>query len=374
MSRSGDRALQYIAMVEASGLGVVFVIIQVFGFMQSCFTCASELAIPLSLPPQPQLNIWPVPKVVQFGKIALEDVAGFKKSTSCMKYENSYVEFLFETFYGNTTDLNITVHTHCEGKDKEPSGQYEIKCQDPECDITYFDKPGLVYAIGTLAQLLRNHDDTDKILKKGVRILDYPSFSHRGLLIDTGRRYLPISEIYDTLKLMASVKMNILHWHATDDISFSIDVKEYPRLQHGNPSRAKYTADDISLVQKMARSFAINVIPEIDIPGHTESWIRGYPSLKGNAKYYMDPISKKTEKFVSEVVERFVDMFNGSDPILHLGGNGIADAWDTNALKNWTRVHGRYHNKSDLFNYWLENSVKRIKNLTGKFGNAYRAR
>ncbi|KAF4671764.1 hypothetical protein FOL46_009921 [Perkinsus olseni] len=321
------------------------------------------------LPPQPRLKIWPAPKLIEMR----DEVPQFQlplvgaQRTICKDAE--YTALLMETFIGG--DKGMPVPTIACDNDfpfvATVPGSYEVLCRNLTCIIRFQDRAGLVYAYGTLGQVHRNHENSTHIFEKDLRIADYPSFPHRGLLIDTGKRYLSLQDIKQTVKLMASVKMNVLHWHLTDDVSFSPNVKQFPRLQKGNPSPFRYSAEDISEVIQYADQYAIVVIPEIDVPGRTQSWIRGYPFLKGHAAYYMDPTSRMTRDMVVGVVMRVADMFAESRPdtrLLHLGGSSVDKAWDTKALEDWTRKYGKFHNKTDLINAWLRSVVARVKRHT----------
>ncbi|KAF4695155.1 hypothetical protein FOZ62_028358, partial [Perkinsus olseni] len=149
-----------------------------------------------------------------------------------------FTSLLMETFIGGDEGMPVpTIACDNDFPSVAPlPGSYEILCRTLTCIIRSKDRAGLVYAYGTLGQVHRNHENSGQIFAEGLRIADYPSFPHRGLLIDTGKRYLSLQDIRQTLKLMASVKMNVLHWHLTDDVSFSVNVKQFPRLQKGNPS------------------------------------------------------------------------------------------------------------------------------------------
>ncbi|EER11191.1 beta-hexosaminidase b, putative, partial [Perkinsus marinus ATCC 50983] len=78
--------------------------------------------------------------------------------------------------------------------------------------------------------------DMPKLLDSGFTIYDFPSFPHRGMLMDTGRRYLSVETIIKNLQLMFWTKMNVLHWHISDDVSFSLDLEGYEKLQYKNPT------------------------------------------------------------------------------------------------------------------------------------------
>ncbi|KAF4747906.1 hypothetical protein FOZ62_030249, partial [Perkinsus olseni] len=230
---------------------------------------------------------------------------------------------------------------------------------------------------GTMIQIIEGYPYVNHTVPQKFVIEDYPSFPHRGMLIDTGRHYLPMEILYKNLQLMSFNKMNVLHWHLTDDIAFSLDLtrdRRYSRLQEGNPYPYTYSKREIIKFVKFANLLGIKVIPEIDVPAHTQSWIRGYPELQGHALYWMDPTSSYTKEFVKGVVSEIADIFYGDrrrretyngERVIHLGGDETWDAWDTPYLRNWTRDHGCYHNKTDLVDYWLTEVVADIAESTG---------
>ncbi|KAF4689266.1 hypothetical protein FOZ60_001805 [Perkinsus olseni] len=315
------------------------------------------------LPPQPRLKIWPAPRIIEMR----DEVPQFQlplvgaQRTICKDAE--YTSLLMETFIGGDEGMPLPTITCDDAFPVRRDFPGKLRSVVSERNLPH-QIPRQSWASG---QVHRNHENAGQIFAEGLRIVDYPSFPHRGLLVDTGKRYLSLQDIKQTLKLMASVKMNVLHWHLTDDVSFSANVKQFPRLQKGNPSPFRYSAEDIAEVIQYADQYAIVVIPEIDVPGRTQSWIRGYPFLKGHAAYYMDPTSRMTRDMVVGVVMRVSDMFAESRPdkkVLHLGGSAVGKAWDTKALEDWTRKYGKFHNKTDLINAWLRSVVARVKRHT----------
>jgi hexosaminidase len=165
-----------------------------------------------------------------------------------------------------------------------------------------------------------------------VSISDSPRFSHRGLMIDTGRAFLPVPLILAALDAMAYVKLNVLHWHLTDDQAFPGPQSDaYPQLTLGAmqaPSRTHvYSKADVSSVVEAAAARGIRVVPEFDVPGHTRSWFAGYPFLRSNCSRSdefgapMDPTLNSTydllEGLFAEMQASFPDSF------FHIGGDEV---------------------------------------------------
>ena len=117
-----------------------------------------------------------------------------------------------------------------------------------------------------------------------MTVKDAPRFEYRGLMIDTSRRYLTVATIIAALDAMAYSKMNVLHWHVTDDQSFPLVLQSFPKLSDagsynaGHPTHV-YSLHDVQTILDAATERGIRVIPELDMPGHTHSWYKGHPEL-----------------------------------------------------------------------------------------------
>lgn len=112
-------------------------------------------------------------------------------------------------------------------------------------------------------------------------IIDKPILPHRGLLLDTSRHYIEISDILLTLDAMSYNKLNVFHWHITDDNSFPYQSTTFPELSEKgawHPSMI-YTVDNVKEIIEYARLRGIRVIPEFDTPGHVQSWGFSHPEL-----------------------------------------------------------------------------------------------
>merc|ERR1712156_88671 len=127
----------------------------------------------------------------------------------------------------------------------------------------------------TFSQLIYQEEDTLQYLVNGTQIMDFPRFSHRGILIDTSRHYIAKSVIRDTLDLMEMNKFNVLHWHITDDPSFPYVSNKFPELSNKGSWHKKlavYTQEDIAEIVEYARLRGIRLMSEFDTPGHTQSF------------------------------------------------------------------------------------------------------
>src|SRR5262249_56033607 len=113
----------------------------------------------------------------------------------------------------------------------------------------------------------------------GVRVCEQGRFAWRGLLIDVCRRWQPIEVVKRNLDGMASVKLNVFHWHLSEDQGFRIESKVFPKLQELGSDGRYYTQDQVRDVIAYARERGIRVVPEFDLPGHSTSWLVAHPEL-----------------------------------------------------------------------------------------------
>jgi len=208
---------------------------------------------------------------------------------------------------------------------------------------------GVLRGVETLLQLVTT--DSAGFFLPEVRIADAPRFPWRGLLVDAGRHFEPIEVIKRTLDGMAVVKLNVLHWHLSEDQGFRVESKRFPLLQLDGSDGLFYTQVQIRDVVAYARDRGIRVVPEFDMPGHVSSWLVGYPRYaSGRGPYRIqrtwgvfDPTFDPTR----DVVYQFIDAFIGEiaplfpDPYWHVGGdevNGVE--WDANRrIRAFKRDH-----------------------------------
>ena len=170
-------------------------------------------------------------------------------------------------------------------------------------------------------------------------IHDSPRFPWRGLLIDVSRHWEPPAVIERNLDAMAAVKLNVLHWHLSDDQGFRVESRRYPRLQQLGSDGQYYTQDQIRAIVAYARDRGIRIVPEFDMPGHATSWFVGYPQYASAAGPFtlarafgvfdpvFDPTNEETFRFLDGFVGEMAALF--PDAYWHVGG-------DENNGKEWT--------------------------------------
>uniref|UniRef100_A0A8R7K4Z0 beta-N-acetylhexosaminidase n=1 Tax=Triticum urartu TaxID=4572 RepID=A0A8R7K4Z0_TRIUA len=169
-------------------------------------------------------------------------------------------------------------------------------------------------------------------------IVDKPRFPYRGLLIDTARHYLPVPVIKSVIDSMVYSKLNVLHWHIVDEQSFPLEIPSYPKLSNGAYSYSeKYTINDAIDIVQYAEKRGVNVLAEIDVPGHAGSWGVGYPSLWPSAtcQQPLDVSNDFTFKVIDGILSDFSKVFKFK--FVHLGGDEVdTSCWTTTPrIKSW---------------------------------------
>jgi hexosaminidase len=177
-----------------------------------------------------------------------------------------------------------------------------------------------------------------------VTIDDKPRFAWRGLLLDSGHHFLPIPIVKRNLDGMEAVKLNVLHWRFSDDLGFHAESKKFPRLQEKGSGGFYYSQNEIREVIAYARDRGIRVMPEFDMPCHTESWFADYPSLAINQAPThvpgIDPTREGTYAFLASFIGEMAALF--PDSYFHAGGDECdTKAWEAvPRIQKFMRSHG----------------------------------
>jgi hexosaminidase len=209
---------------------------------------------------------------------------------------------------------------------------------------------GAMRGLETFLQLIQGN--SSGFFVPAISIQDTPRFRWRGLMIDCSRHFETVEVLKRTLDGMAAVKLNVFHWHLTDDQGFRIESKTFPKLTGMGSDGLFYTQQEAREIVSYARARGIRVVPEFDIPGHAQSWFVGYPERASAPGPYsierhfgiFDPVMDPTRKSTYEFLDKFFGEMAGifPDPYMHIGGdenNGVQ--WSHNPrIQEFMKAHG----------------------------------
>ncbi len=208
---------------------------------------------------------------------------------------------------------------------------YRLEIQPAKITLQAANGVGILRGVETLLQLLDS--DAKSFGFPAASIEDRPRFVWRGLMIDVARHWQPIEVIKRHLDGMAVTKLNVFHFHLTEDQGFRVESKKYPKLHQLGSDGNYFTQDQIREIIAYAADRGIRVVPEFDIPGHATSWLVGHPELASQPGPYK--IERKWGIFqpvldpTNEAVYTMLDGFLGEmaalfpDPYLHIGGDEV---------------------------------------------------
>jgi len=251
---------------------------------------------------------------------------------------------------------------------------YELDVSPEKAVLRASTAEGALHGLETFAQLIEPGGYGFEVAS--VHIEDHPRFPWRGLMIDCSRHWMPVEVIERNLDAMAAVKLNVLHWHLSDDQGFRVESKRFPKLQELGSDGHFYTQDDVRHVIAYARDRAIRVVPEFDMPGHTTSWFVGYPELASAPGPYsierswgifqptMNPAREETYQFLDTLLGEMTALF--PDPYFHVGGDEIDPSqWQkSESIQAFARE--RSFKTSDDLHAYFEQRVQEILKKYGK--------
>ncbi len=221
--------------------------------------------------------------------------------------------------------------------------EYDLKITRKNIILSAKSISGLFYGIQTLRQLLPA--DIERSAKEEGpwkiatgAIVDYPAYSYRGAMLDVARHFFGVNDVKRVIDFLACYKMNALHLHLSDDQGWRIEIKSWPNLtahggstQVGGGNGGFFTQEQYKDIVKYANDHFITIIPEIDMPGHTNAALASYPELNCNGKatelYTGTEVGfstlctgkEITYRFINDVVKELADMTTG--PYIHIGGD-----------------------------------------------------
>ncbi|MFA7288915.1 MAG: family 20 glycosylhydrolase [Melioribacteraceae bacterium] len=255
---------------------------------------------------------------------------------------------------------------------------YQLVVSAEQIKIDAGNSFGAMHALSTLAQLLEV--DENGYYFPYVTIKDKPRFQWRGLMIDISRHFEPIEVMKRNIDAMAAVKMNVLHWHLTDDHGFRIETKSLPKLHELGSDGLYYTHEQIKDVVNYAYERGIRVVPEFDMPGHATAWVVGYPELASAPGPYpierrwgifnptLDPTNENVYKFLETFFTEMTQLF--PDKYWHLGGDeNNGKQWDSNPkIQEFMKANNLKNNHAlqNYFNVRLDKILSKLnKTMVG---------
>ena len=304
--------------------------------------------------PRPH-NLMPVPASVTFDTDRLAIDESFKvaiRGHSDARLQAAVARFV-KRLEGRTVltlapglapdDQMTTLIVHCEGPGQtipavNENESYRIDITSRQALLHAPTVVGVLRGLETVLQLL----DSDRrgYFLPGVKIQDQPRFPWRGLLIDVARHFETVEVLKRNLDAMAAVKLNVFHWHLTEDQGFRVESKKYPKLHQLGSDGNYYTQEQVKEIIAYAGDRGIRVVPEFDIPGHSTSWLVGHSELGSAPGPYtierrpgifepaLDPTREEVYKFLEGFLGEMAALF--PDAYMHIGG-------DENEGKQWDR-------------------------------------
>ena len=276
----------------------------------------------------------------------------------------------------STDPATATLVIKCQGAGKavpavDENETYWLEVTTRQAALNAPTVVGIIRGLETFLQLL-DHDQTGYFIPS-VSIQDKPRFQWRGLLVDVARHYEPPEVMKRTLDGMAAVKLNVLHWHLTDDQGFRVESHRYPELAKLGSDGLYYTQDQIREIITYARDRGIRVVPEFDMPGHITSWLVSHPELGSASGPYriergmgifhpaFDPTREDLYKFLEGFYAEMVSLF--PDDYMHIGGDeNEGSQWSANQkIQEFMKQKGIENNQAlqAYFNQRLYKILKR---------------
>lgn len=284
---------------------------------------------------------------------------------------------------------NVTTYISLEHQKgfKNPE-EYALSIRNNIISISSAKAKGIMHGIQTLRQLMNlsatNSAKKNEWILSEMSVFDYPKFHHRGLLLDCSRHFFSVKTIKTYLDLLALYKMNVLHWHLTEDQGWRIQIDKYPELcntgawrkeKNGDIYGGFYTKKEIKDIVAYASERHITIIPEIELPGHSQAAIASYPYLSCTSKKIdvandwgvfkeiycagNDSVFTFLENVLSEIMELFPSKY------IHIGGDEAPKTRWKDCLKCQKRIkENKLKDEHELQSYF----IKRIELFLNKNG------
>merc|ERR1712137_259019 len=274
------------------------------------------------------VGVWPLPRSVQFSGPPSQLHSDFtlesSSSSAVLDHAHNRLKASLGASSAGFTIVKVTLDSEDEYLGARTDYSYSLKVLPEGIWIHGGSVYGAMYGLETLSQLV---DADGSLPHNTITIDDVPDWSWRGVRIDAGRRFFPVPLVKNILDTMATVKMNVLHLHASDHCRFAVESKVVPNLTDAltGDYAGHYTQDDIKDLIAYAQLRGIRVVPEFDIPGHSRGWL---PAQSSGVQFctdgpyqnqlYNDP-ENKTRDVVAAVFKEMAELF--TDEVFHIGAD-----------------------------------------------------
>jgi hexosaminidase len=339
---------------------------------------------------QPVLNLIPLPASVQAGSGSLRVDSSFSAALtgySEPRLDRSVERFLRQLARQTALPIalkatkgpkaSLLIQTEHASKEVQEVGEdesYVLEINATGAKLTAPTPLGTMHGLQTFLQLV--DVSPDGFAAPSVTIQDKPRFPWRGLMIDSARHFIPVDIIKRNLDGMEAVKMNVFHWHLSENQGFRIESKKFPKLHELGSDSLYYTQDEVRDLIAYARDRGIRVVPEFDMPGHSTAWFVGHPELASGKGPYeierrwgifdpaMDPTSEKVYKLLDELIGEMAKIF--PDHFFHIGGDEVnGKEWDANPkIQAFKKEHDLKNN--DALQAYFSGRVQKLVVKHGK--------
>jgi hexosaminidase len=317
-------------------------------FITFFFSCTSQRAKQM----EPHIIPKPLSEIIKQGIFILDKNTNIVTANQLSKVSDYFESYLKETFRLELSQEKSTKKIVFKiDKSITNDEGYELEIRKNKISISSKNTKGAFYAVQSLLQLLPITTTSKSIAIQCLEIKDAPQFEYRGMHLDVARHFFSVAFIKKYINLMAMLKMNTFHWHLTEDQGWRIEIKKYPKLQEiaafrnetlighyseqphkfdGKKYGGFYTQKEIKDIVKYASERQITIIPEIEMPGHSQAAIAAYPKL-GCTGEQIEVATKwgifeeiycpkeSTFKFLEDVIDEVAELFPGK--YIHIGGD-----------------------------------------------------
>jgi len=326
----------------------------------------------MTIAQQPALNLMPLPAGAQSGAGSLGVDSSF--SVAFTGHTEPRLERAGERFLrqlarqtglplalklAKTAKATLVIQADHASKEIQEVGEdesYVLEVTATGAKLTAPTPLGAMHGIQTFLQLV--DVSPGGFAAPTVTIHDHPRFPWRGLMIDSARHFIPLYVIRRNIDAMEAVKMNVFHWHLSENQGFRVESKKFPKLHELGSDALYYTQDEIRDLIAYARDRGIRVVPEFDMPGHSTAWFVGHPELASGKGPYeierkwgvfdpaMDPTNEKVYKFLDDLIGEMAKIF--PDHYFHIGGDEVnGKEWDANPkIQAFMKAHGIKNNEA----------------------------